>query len=269
MLCDYWDLLYVLQKLFDQSTQTFSICGTVPVKSHRGTQTSCATCHIGCQTDLDQCDDGHDSSDEDDAGDELFYDDADDDPDWQETSDVDSSEGQANELDDGFELTSESSDYVHERKFVVFESCLVKLLLVCFVCLGSCRVFVKKVTGSFVALEQRCVNGHTLVWNSQSFYGSLPAGNLIAACILFSDLNPVRTLNVFRHFRMPTIALRTYNMMQSSYLTSAVKSVWISGQETLVQSLHGMVLHIGGDGRCCSPGHTAKFGSYSVMDLNT
>ena len=29
------------------------------------------------------------------------------------------------------------------------------------------------------------------------------------------------------------------------------------------------MLHIGGDGRCCSPGHTAKFGSYSVMDLNT
>ncbi|XP_062591608.1 uncharacterized protein LOC134253115 isoform X1 [Saccostrea cucullata] len=26
---------------------------------------------------------------------------------------------------------------------------------------------------------------------------------------------------------------------------------------------------LGGDARCCSPGHTAKFGSYSVMDLST
>lgn len=24
---------------------------------------------------------------------------------------------------------------------------------------------------------------------------------------------------------------------------------------------------LGGDARCCSPGHTAKYGSYSLMDL--
>jgi len=36
-----------------------------------------------------------------------------------------------------------------------------------------------------------------------------------------------------------------------------------------MQSLRGILLNVGGDGRCCSPGHTAKFGSYSVMDLNT
>ena len=45
-------------------------------------------------------------------------------------------------------------------------------------------MFMKKVAGSFVALEQRCANGHRRIWNSQPFYGLLPAGNLlIAACI--------------------------------------------------------------------------------------
>ncbi|XP_074649011.1 uncharacterized protein LOC141904327 [Tubulanus polymorphus] len=28
-------------------------------------------------------------------------------------------------------------------------------------------------------------------------------------------------------------------------------------------------LSLGGDGRCCSPGHTAKYGSYSIIDMET
>ena len=29
----------------------------------------------------------------------------------------------------------------------------------------------------------------------------------------------------------------------------------------------GRVLRLGGDMRCCSPGHTAKYGSYTMIDL--
>jgi len=237
----------------------------------RATQTTDVVCsNMECQTE--QSDDAwsDDNGDDDDDDADDFHDD----PDWHYSAsdDVESSECEEVGLDDcssDIELTVDSSDHIHERKFMVFESCLVKLLLVCCVCLSPCRVFLKKVIGSFVALEQRCVHGHKLIWNSQPFYGSLPAGNLLsAACILFSGSSPVRSINVFKHLRMSTISLRTYNMMQSSYLTTAVKSVWLNSQEKLLHSLRGNSLNIGGDGRCCSPGHTAKFGSYSVMDLN-
>lgn len=31
----------------------------------------------------------------------------------------------------------------------------------------------------------------------------------------------------------------------------------------------GVPVRLGSDARCCSPGHTTKFGSYSIMDLNS
>jgi len=269
-------VLVFQQKTMEQCTQTDSSlewAAEPPGKRRRfsrGTQTTAVVCsNTECQTEHmdDHCSDDNDAYDDDDDDDDDF-----DDPDWHYSAsdDVESSEcEEVNYCSTDIELTVNSSDHIRERKFMVFESCLVKLLLVCCVCLSPCRVFLKKCIGSFVALEQRCVHGHKLIWHSQPFYGSVPAGNLLtAACILFSGSSPVRSLNVFRHLSMSTISLRTYNMMQSSYLTTAVKSVWLNSQEKLLHSLRGKSLNIGGDGRCCSPGHTAKFGSYSVMDLN-
>jgi solute carrier family 8 (sodium/calcium exchanger) len=32
--------------------------------------------------------------------------------------------------------------------------------------------------------------------------------------------------------------------------------------------INGNKVKLGGDARCCSPGHTAKYGSYSIMNLD-
>ncbi|KAH3742125.1 hypothetical protein DPMN_048860 [Dreissena polymorpha] len=42
-------------------------------------------------------------------------------------------------------------------------------------------------------------------------------------------------------------------------------------QSALIERLKakGSPLVLGGDGRCCSPGHTAKYGTYSMMDLES
>lgn len=274
----------MFQKPLEQSTQTSKHWlkqAWRPYESQgrrtrfsRGTQTTTVACsNVKCQTeimdDLEYSDGGHCDDDDGDYGDNEF-----DDPNWHysESDNVDSSqssEGDACSAD--IELAADSSDHIRERKFMVFESCIVKLLLVCCVCLSPCRVFLKKVIGGFVAIEQRCVHGHRRIWHNQPFYGSLPSGNLLtAACIFFSGSSQACAIfECIKTSPMATIALRTYNMIQSSYLTIAVKSVWLNNQEKLLHSLHGAVLNIGGDGRCCSPGHTAKFGSYSVMDLNS
>jgi len=110
-----------------------------------------------------------------------------------------------------------------------------------------------------VAIEQRCRHGHKYVWGSQPVHGMMPVGNiLVAASIFFTGSSPVRVLNMFRTLRIPVIAFRTYNLMQSSYLIPAVKKVWSDYQNDLLTSMMGTRCDISGDARCCSPGHTVK-----------
>ena len=66
-----------------------------------------------------------------------------------------------------------------------------------------------------------------------------------------------------------TFSLWTYNKLQSAYLIPAVYKVWETKQEVLLKDRKEKTVDIGSDARCCSPGHTAKYGSYSVMDLKT
>jgi len=170
-----------------------------------------------------------------------------------------------------FEITdcNRNCNSATERKYVVFESCIRQLFLLCFLCLSPCRIFVRRLCGSFVSVEQQCSRGHVYHWDSQPCHGSLPYGNLLlSATIFFSGVSPVRMLNCLRFTNIPMISIRTYNRIQSNYLVMAVKKVWSNEQTKLLQSRSGTFCDVAGDGRCCSPGHTAKFGSYTVMDIN-
>lgn len=57
--------------------------------------------------------------------------------------------------------------------------------------------------------------------------------------------------------------------MQKHYLIPAVKLVWNIKQTSLLDERKGKAVRLAGDGRCCSPGHTAKYGSYTLMDADT
>lgn len=53
------------------------------------------------------------------------------------------------------------------------------------------------------------------------------------------------------------------------YLVQAVETVWKAHQYALfdLTRRQNEAVVVGGDARCCSPGHSAKYGSYSLMDL--
>ena len=55
--------------------------------------------------------------------------------------------------------------------------------------------------------------------------------------------------------------------MQRSYLVPSVTAVWKRQQQELFEKITGTV-KLGGDGRCDSPGHSAKYGTYTMMDLD-
>lgn len=68
----------------------------------------------------------------------------------------------------------------------------------------------------------------------------------------------------------PTISRETFYQHQNKYLQPTVIGLWKDHQAAYIEETKtvGRPICIGGDGRCDTPGHSAKFGSYSVMDLD-
>uniref|UniRef100_UPI00358F6495 uncharacterized protein n=1 Tax=Myxine glutinosa TaxID=7769 RepID=UPI00358F6495 len=80
---------------------------------------------------------------------------------------------------------------------------------------------------------------------------------------------PSKVLKVLHHKRVAGISSRTFSRHQNMMLFPAIKHVWLENRKWLVASLQAerRGLMFGGDGRCDSPGHSAKFGSYAIMEL--
>lgn len=99
---------------------------------------------------------------------------------------------------------------------------------------------------------------------------STPVGNLLlSAAILFAGALPTKTLRVLEFLNCATISLSTYYSHQKCYLHPAISNVWSKHQSDMISVLQAFSepLSLGGDGRNDSPGHSAKYGSYSFMDL--
>ena len=185
--------------------------------------------------DDDEVEEVYESSDED-------VDEADD-PEWHMSAAECSEDSSTCEEENGIafeELLTDNNTPYNERKFIAFESCLRDLLLLCFTCHSQCVVFLTRVVGSMVVLQQRCTNGHVRQWSSQPCTGTMPYGNLAAAASLFfNGCSPVKFLNICHHLRLSMIKQRTFNIMQSNYLITAVNTVWERTQRQMLQSLKG------------------------------
>jgi solute carrier family 8 (sodium/calcium exchanger) len=186
-------------------------------------------------------------------------------------NDIDSSfEMEYSESEDGFvKLTDD--DLLKETKYIVFESCLMSLFgTKCAVCYGSILIS-KTCKGSLLRVTQRCDScAHSYTWSSQPVINDIPAGNvLISSAILASGLLPRKVLRFFNFWNCKVIAPRTYFYHQEAYLFPAVETLWKEQQQSMFGVLNAFdePLSLGGDGRCDSPGFSAKFGSYTLMDL--
>ena len=107
---------------------------------------------------------------------------------------------------------------------------------------------------------------------SQPYIGSTPAGNvLISAAILYAGALPSKVLHVMDILKCSTISRMTFFRHQRIFLQPALHSVWTHYQDRLVSTMReqGDDLVLAGDGRADSPGHSAKYGSYTLVELTT
>ena len=157
-----------------------------------------------------------------------------------------------------------------EKKYIVFESNLLELFRRCPRC-GISTEPSSYTIGTFVGIVQQCeVCNYSQKWASQPISNNIPMGNLLlSASILFAGALPTKTLRVFQILNCATVSLSTYYSHQNTYLHPTVLNVWNREQTALMQMLQalGEPISLGGDGRNDSPGHSAKYGSYTFMDL--
>ncbi|XP_033725378.1 uncharacterized protein LOC117315337 [Pecten maximus] len=156
-----------------------------------------------------------------------------------------------------------------KKQFLVSESALNKVLSVCRTCGGHCENVVKFAKGTMVCVASVCSQGHVFEWKSQTCHNSMPWSNLlVSSAVFFSGASFSKTVQIF-NINLQMFSMRTFMTIQSAYLVPATINVWETTQAEMLEKRVGQSLTLGGDCRCDSPGYSAKYGSYSLMDLQT
>jgi solute carrier family 8 (sodium/calcium exchanger) len=157
-----------------------------------------------------------------------------------------------------------------QRKYIVFESNLLGLFSSCPVCAGHAEAQIAKVLGTLVSVSQVCTNcGYTRLWNSQPFVNQMALGNLIlSGAMLFTGCLPTQVLRLFNTMNVACISRSTYHRHQRLYTIPTIIRTWQAEQDILVHTLSqdDQGLDVAGDSRSDSPGHSAKYGGYTLME---
>ena len=155
-----------------------------------------------------------------------------------------------------------------DKKYLVFSNCLDQLLKRC----PKCGVVVtsqkKKTTGSMLSVEMICLDGHITHWDSQPIIKRKPVGNLLlAASILFTGNTFASVSRLASCLNLQFISESVFYDTQQRFLFPVLNQAWKNEQEIVRQELVNKgAINLNGDGRCDSPGHSAKYGTYTLMD---
>ncbi|KAJ8250976.1 hypothetical protein GJAV_G00215770 [Gymnothorax javanicus] len=144
----------------------------------------------------------------------------------------------------------------------------------CLSCLSR-NVRVEKLSpksfGSQLKVVATCRDcGYLREWQSQPKIGNVMAGNLLlSAAILFGGGSPTKILRVCQHMNLKAISMSAFLEHQRDYLQPAIIRVYTAKQEEILAEVEGGKLILGGDGLADSPGHSARYGPYTLMDMKT
>ncbi|XP_055954360.1 uncharacterized protein LOC130010639 [Patella vulgata] len=110
--------------------------------------------------------------------------------------------------------------------------------------------------------------GCTFTWSSQPTLNKMGAENLLlSAAVLFSGKTYGKVRDMADYLKLPVLGKSQFYALQKRYLFPVVNETWISCQIAVLDGLSREPrVVLSGDGRCDSPGHSAKYGTYSLMD---
>ncbi|CAN7941229.1 unnamed protein product, partial [Ixodes hexagonus] len=156
-----------------------------------------------------------------------------------------------------------------EKKYIVFESCLLQLFRQCIVCHATCTLETWT-KGTMIKVKAVCPDEHTRTWVSQPLINNKPACNLLlCTAIVATGSSPYKVLRLLELINIQAIAERTYFLYQTAIVQPAIERVWDREQRRLLEERRGRRVHLAGDGRFDSPGFSAKYMTYTFMEMET
>ena len=157
-----------------------------------------------------------------------------------------------------------------EAKLIVFKSCLYEILGSCSVCNGCCAVTEANAVGTFRNFSIVCSRcNYVRSWSTQPFVCGVPADNIsLSAAINFSGASPARFLRALEMMNVASISYSTFYKHSHLYIHPTIYSFWKDHQQSLITTLAQMDggLILSGDARSDSPGHCAKYNSYTMLE---
>ncbi|KAK0135730.1 hypothetical protein N1851_028407 [Merluccius polli] len=156
-------------------------------------------------------------------------------------------------------------------KFIVCLSELMCLFTVCSVCCGETQGQIVYQEGTYIKIKQACTAcGYQRFWQNQNMlHRNMPACNLLlSGAIHFSGCMATQTIRMLKLFGLQCISASTFFRHQRRYTIPTIVQTWQDQQRRIITELKeiGGGLILSGDCRSDSPGHCAKYGTYSLIE---
>ncbi|XP_067299120.1 uncharacterized protein [Pseudorasbora parva] len=158
-----------------------------------------------------------------------------------------------------------------DAKYIVFESSLRELFKTCPLCKTNSKVQRQRL-GTFVSFCQVCEQcQYTKKWQSQPVKGSTPVGNLqMSAAVYFTGGSFIQMHKICRAMNLQVHQFSSFRRHARLFLEPSIFHKWKMDQQAMFQQLQPLgKIALSGDMRADSPGHSAKYGSYSLLHLDS
>ena len=98
----------------------------------------------------------------------------------------------------------------------------------------------------------------------------MAAGNLLLITRILFTVNDYNNFaSVAKATNMQFFSDRNFNDTQKKYLFPTVNKNFVEHQAEVLREVQNTEVVAGGDARCDSPGHSAKYGTYSIVDTES
>jgi len=156
-------------------------------------------------------------------------------------------------------------------KFITFFTSLKILLRFCLLCNGPAKIDIVYSVGTALCVKLICDAGHSSSWSSQPEINQVYLGNLLTtASIVFGGSTYAQFQSIALALRLKIMSKSTFFRIQKKYIFPTINFTYKVYQRVILDDcLKNQNLEVSGDGRCDSPGYSAKYGTYSIMDEST